>query len=97
MSDVKVALANIIDKVPNTYNTNERWVVKKIKSKYAHKLLQFCPLSILKNKLQYFSNKFAMMISKVDHGKSINWATIMYYQLVKKLIKWEKCQKNMRE
>jgi hypothetical protein len=23
------------------------------------------------------------------------WATIMYFQLVRKLIKWDKCQKNM--
>jgi hypothetical protein len=37
------------------------------------------------------------MISKEKHGKSINWAIIMYFQLVKKLIKWEKCQKNMVE
>jgi hypothetical protein len=28
---------------------------------------------------------------------SVNWATIMYSQLVKELIKWEKCQKNMIE
>jgi hypothetical protein len=60
-------------------------------------LLQFCPLSIKKNKVQYFSNKFAMMISKEDHGKFVNWAAIMYFQLVKKLIIWEKCQKNMIE
>jgi hypothetical protein len=37
------------------------------------------------------------MISKVDNGESMNWATIMYSQLVKKLIKWEKCQNNMIE
>ncbi len=38
-----------------------------------------------------------MMISKVDNGESMNWATIMYSQLVKKLIRWEKCQNNMIE
>jgi hypothetical protein len=38
-----------------------------------------------------------MVISIIDHGKSINWGTIMYYQLVKELIKWEKCQQNMIE
>jgi len=32
-----------------------------------------------------------MMISKVDHGKFVNWATIMYSQLVKELIIWENC------
>jgi hypothetical protein len=31
MFDVKVALADIVDKVPNTYNTNERWVIKKMR------------------------------------------------------------------
>jgi hypothetical protein len=28
MSNARVALINIVDKVPNTYNTNEGWVVK---------------------------------------------------------------------
>jgi hypothetical protein len=32
-----------------------------------------------------------MMISKADHGEFINWVAIMYFQMVKKLIKWEKC------
>jgi hypothetical protein len=36
-----------------------------------------------------------MMTSKIDHGELVNWATIMYFQLVKELIRWEKCQKNM--
>jgi hypothetical protein len=37
------------------------------------------------------------MISKKDHGESMNWVVIMYFQLVKKLIRWYKCQKNMVE
>jgi hypothetical protein len=37
------------------------------------------------------------MISKIDHGEFVNWVIIMYSQLVKKLIKWEKCQNNMIE
>jgi hypothetical protein len=37
------------------------------------------------------------MISKADHGKFLNWVTIMYSQLVKELIKWEKCEKNIIE
>jgi hypothetical protein len=32
MLDARVALANIVDRIPDTYNTNERWVVKKMKS-----------------------------------------------------------------
>jgi hypothetical protein len=35
------------------------------------------------------------MISKSDHGEYENLAAIMYFQLVKELIKWEKFQKNM--
>jgi hypothetical protein len=31
------------------------------------------------------------MISKTDHGKFVNWATIVFSQLVKEMIKWEKC------
>jgi sulfur transfer protein SufE len=36
-----------------------------------------------------------MMVSKADRGESINQVVIMYSQLVKELIKWEKCQKSM--
>ncbi len=36
-----------------------------------------------------------MMIFRVDHEKSINWVVIMYYQLIKELIRWDKCQRNM--
>ncbi len=32
-----------------------------------------------------------MMFSRADDGEFVNWVTIMYYQLVKELIKWEKC------
>jgi hypothetical protein len=38
-----------------------------------------------------------MLIFRVDHGKFINWVAIMYFQLVKELIKWDKCQKNIIE
>ncbi len=36
-----------------------------------------------------------MMIYRVDHGKYVNWVAIMYFQLVKELIRWEKCKRNM--
>jgi hypothetical protein len=38
-----------------------------------------------------------MMIFRTDHGKFINWVAIMYFQLVKELIRWDMCQKNMIE
>jgi hypothetical protein len=44
MSDAKVALANIVDRVPNTYNTNERWVVKKMKLEYANIIVIILPI-----------------------------------------------------
>ncbi len=37
------------------------------------------------------------MISIVDHGNFVNWATIMYSQLVKELMRWEKHEKKMIE
>jgi hypothetical protein len=39
MSNAKVALVDIADKVLDTYNTNERWVVKKMRSKYANRII----------------------------------------------------------
>jgi len=39
MSNVRVALAKIVDRILDTYNTNERWVAKKMKSKYANRIV----------------------------------------------------------
>jgi hypothetical protein len=66
-----------------------------MRSKYANRIATILPIIYQKDKVQYFSNKFAMMISRLDHGKSINWVVIMCFQLVKELIRWERCHKNM--
>jgi hypothetical protein len=58
MFDAKVALANIVDRVLDTYNTNERWVVKKMRSKYANRIVAILPIIYWKDKVWYFSNKF---------------------------------------
>jgi hypothetical protein len=63
MSDAKVTLAKIADKIINTYNTNEGWVVKKKRSKYANIVVAIWPIMYQKDKVQHFNNKFAMMIS----------------------------------
>jgi hypothetical protein len=97
MSDAKVALANIADKIPSIYNTNEGRVVKNMKLEYVNRIIAIFFIIYQKNKVEYFSNKFTMTISKVDQGKYANWVAIMYFQLVKYLIKWEKCQKSMIE
>jgi len=39
MFDARVALADLANKVPDTYNTNEGWVVKKMKSEHANRIL----------------------------------------------------------
>jgi hypothetical protein len=83
MLNAKVALIDIVDRVLDTYNTNERWVVKKMKSKYVNRIAAILSIIYKKDKVQYFSNKFAMMISKANHGEFVNWVAIMYSQLVK--------------
>jgi len=97
MSDARIASADIANRVLDTYNINEGWVVKKMRYEYANRVAAILPIIYQKDKVQYFSNKSTIMISKADHGESINWAIIMYSQLVKELIKWEKCWKNMIE
>jgi len=77
MSNTRVAVTDIVDRVPNTYNTNERWVVKKMKLEYVNKIATILPIFYRKDKVQYFSNKFVMMIFKTNHGKFVSWATIM--------------------
>jgi hypothetical protein len=71
MFDVKITLANIVDRVLNTYNTNDRWVVKRMRSKYPNRIVAILPI-YQKDKVQYFSNKSAMMISSADHGEPVN-------------------------
>jgi hypothetical protein len=72
MFDARITLANIANRVPNTYNTNERWVVKKMKSKYANKIVAILPIIYQKDKVQYFNNNSSMMIFRANHGEFIN-------------------------
>jgi hypothetical protein len=97
MSNAKVALTDITHAILDNYNVDEGWVVKKTRLKYVNRITIIFPIIYQKNKVHYFNNKSAMMISKANNGESINWVAIMYSQLVKELIKWEKCQKNMIE
>jgi hypothetical protein len=51
MSNAKVALVDIVDKVPNAYNTNERWDVKKMKAKYVNRITTILPIIYYKYKV----------------------------------------------
>jgi len=64
-----------------------------MKSKYANNIVTILPIIYQKDKVQYFHDKSAMMISKTNNGKSVNWVAIMDSQLVKKLIKWRSVKK----
>jgi hypothetical protein len=44
MSNAIVALANITNRVLETYHTNEGRVVKKMKSKYANRIVAIMPI-----------------------------------------------------
>jgi hypothetical protein len=72
MFDATVTLANIANRILNIYNTNERWVVKKMRLKYVNRIAAILPIIYQKEKVHYFSNKFAMMISITDHGEFVN-------------------------
>jgi hypothetical protein len=71
MFDAIVALANIANRVLNTYNNNERWVVKKVRLKYANRIVAILLIVYKKDKVQYFNNKSTMMISKMDRGSML--------------------------
>jgi hypothetical protein len=51
MFNAKVTLVDITDRVPNTYNTNERWVVKKMKLEYANRIATILPIIYQKDKV----------------------------------------------
>jgi len=63
MSNAKVELVDIVDKILDIYNTNEGWVIKKMRLEYANRIIVILPIIYQKDKVQCFSNKFAMMIS----------------------------------
>jgi hypothetical protein len=44
MSNAKIVLTNIADKVPCIYNTNEGWVVEKIKPEYVNRITAIQPI-----------------------------------------------------
>jgi len=72
MLDVRVALANIVNRVLDIYNTNEGRVVKKMRLKYVNIIVAIVSIIYENNKVQYFSNKSTMMITKVNHGEFVN-------------------------
>jgi hypothetical protein len=72
MSDARIALVEIINRVIDTYNTNEGWVVKKMRLEYANRIVVIQPIIYQKDKVQYFNNKFAMMNSVANHGEFDN-------------------------
>jgi hypothetical protein len=55
MSYARVALTNMANKVLDTYNTNERWVVKKMKPQYVNRIVAILPIIYHKNKVQSFA------------------------------------------
>jgi hypothetical protein len=91
MSTARITLANIANKVLDIYSTNERWVVKKMRLENANRIVAILPIIYKKDKVKYFNNKSAMMISITYNGKFVSWVAIMYSQFVKVLIRWDKC------
>jgi hypothetical protein len=51
MIDARVTLANITNRVLNTYNTNEKWVVKKMKLEYANNIVAILPIIYQEDKV----------------------------------------------
>jgi hypothetical protein len=51
MLDAKVTLANITNKVINTYNTNEGWVVKKMRSEHVIRIVAILLIKYQKDKV----------------------------------------------
>ncbi len=45
MSNAKIALSDIVDRILDTYNTNEGWVVKKMRSKYVNRIVAILPIT----------------------------------------------------
>ncbi len=44
MFNAWITLADITNRVPDTYNTNERWVVKKMMLEHANRIAAILPI-----------------------------------------------------
>jgi hypothetical protein len=51
MLNVRIAVANMANRILDTYNTNERWVGKKMRSKYVNKIATILPIIYQKDKV----------------------------------------------
>ncbi len=51
MSNVRITLVDIADRVHDTYNTNEGWVVKKMRSEYVNIIVAILPIIYQKDKV----------------------------------------------
>jgi len=51
MSNARITLVKITNKVLDTYNINEGWVVKKMRSKYANRIVAILPIIYQKDKV----------------------------------------------
>jgi hypothetical protein len=51
MSDVIITFVDIVDRILDIYNTNEGWVVKKMKSKYANGIVAILLILYQKDKV----------------------------------------------
>ncbi len=51
MLDAKVELVDTANRIPNIYNSNEGWVVNKMRSKYANRIAAILSIIYQKNKV----------------------------------------------
>jgi hypothetical protein len=51
MLDAKVELVDTTNRIPNIYNSNEGWVVNKMRSKYANRIAAILSIIYQKNKV----------------------------------------------
>jgi hypothetical protein len=51
MFDAKVTLVDIANRIPNIYNTNEGWVVKKTRSEYVNRIISILLIIYQKDKV----------------------------------------------
>jgi hypothetical protein len=51
MLDARISLAYIANRVLDTYNNNEGWVVKKMKLEYVNRIVAILPIIYQKDKV----------------------------------------------
>jgi hypothetical protein len=85
------------DSFLDVYVNIKQWNVGKMKMSYDIIFLVLIQVIYQRDKICYFDNKNVISMTKVDTRELVNWAKVMFKNLIKELDIWSKTHAKMIE